>query len=159
MGSFSEQNHEPESPGQLILSFTQKLTRSYLAEKSDVNHNTGLGDFLLSQCEITRFSLAAYNNIKCLVKARLDFRVRLPISRLRISQCLQKSDCMVFGSRLIDTHPNSCSALVLGTSCGFCHSPGSSVLLKYRSRSHSSVLHVFILHLQALKEDPGLDFF
>lgn len=62
MGPFSEQNQEPESPGHLILSFIQNLTRSSFAEKSDVNHNTGLGDlFLLSRCEISNFSLAAYS--------------------------------------------------------------------------------------------------
>lgn len=56
-------NQEPESPGHLILSFTQKLTRSYFAAKTDVNHNTRLGDFLLSHCEITKFSLAEYSNV------------------------------------------------------------------------------------------------
>lgn len=64
MGPSHEQNQEPESPGHLILGFTQKLTRSCFAEKSDVNHNTGLGDFFcLSHCEITKVSLAAYSNV------------------------------------------------------------------------------------------------
>lgn len=67
MGPFSEQNQKPESSEflisqKLILSFTQKLTGSYFADKSDVNHNTGFVDFFLSShCEIAKFSLAAYS--------------------------------------------------------------------------------------------------